>query len=142
MYISLDIGGTKLMVAAFSDSHEILARERADTPASLEQGLALLKQLAHTVAAGRSLKALGASAGGPLNYRTGVVSPLHMPAWREVPLKALFEAEFKAPFAVDVDTNAAALAECGVGVAMGSGTAAAAGGRAAVRTGRAAGRGR
>jgi len=32
MYISLDIGGTKCMVAAFSDSPELIARERADTP--------------------------------------------------------------------------------------------------------------
>jgi glucokinase len=115
MYISLDIGGTKLMAAAFSDSHQILARERADTPLALEQGVALLKQLAHSVAGGRTVRALGASAGGPLNYRTGVVSPLHMPAWREVPLKALIEAEFNAPFAVDVDTNAAALAEYSFG---------------------------
>jgi glucokinase len=111
MYISLDIGGTKLMVAAFSDSYEILARERADTPVSLEEGLAVLKKLAHTVAGERPVRALGASAGGPLNYRRGVVSPLHMPTWREVPLKEIFEDEFKAPFAVDVDTNAAALAE-------------------------------
>jgi len=115
MYIALDIGGTKLMVAAFSDSYEILARERADTPASLEQGLTLLKELAHSVAAGRAVRALGASAGGPLNYQSGVVSPLHMPTWREVPLKAIIEAEFNAPFAVDVDTNAAALAEYSFG---------------------------
>lgn len=115
MYISLDIGGTKLMVAAFSDSYEILARERADTPASIEEGLAVLKKLAHTVAGGCSIRALGASAGGPLDYQSGVVSPLHMPTWRQVPLKAIFEAEFKAPFAVDVDTNAAALAEYSFG---------------------------
>jgi glucokinase len=115
MYISLDIGGTKLMAAAFSESHQILARERADTPQELEQGLALLKQLAHSVAGGRAIRAVGASAGGPLDYQTGVVSPLHMPGWREVPLRAIIEAEFKAPFAVDVDTNAAALAEYSFG---------------------------
>jgi len=108
-----------LMVAAFSEGHEIVARERADTPGSLEQGLELLKRMAHTVASGRPVRAIGASAGGPLNYRTGVVSPLHMPSWRKVPLKAIMEAEFNAPFAVDVDTNAAALAEYSFGEGQG-----------------------
>jgi predicted NBD/HSP70 family sugar kinase len=115
MYISLDIGGTKLMAASFTESHQLLSRERVDTPQALDHGMAILKQLAHAVAGGRTIRALGASAGGPLNYRTGVVSPLHMPAWRDVPLKAIIEAEFKAPFAVDVDTNAAALAEYSFG---------------------------
>jgi hypothetical protein len=41
MYISLDIGGTKLMVAAFSEKYEIIAREKADTPHSLSEGISL-----------------------------------------------------------------------------------------------------
>jgi glucokinase len=115
LYLSLDIGGTKFMVAAFSSSHQIVARERADTPAALSEGLELLKSLAHQVVGGRPVQAIGASAGGPLNYKTGEVSPLHMPMWRNVPLQAIFEDEFHAPFAVDVDTNAAALAEYSFG---------------------------
>jgi predicted NBD/HSP70 family sugar kinase len=111
MYISLDIGGTKLMVAAFSETHKLLARERADTPVAVSDGLTLLKTLTHKVASGEKIKAIGVSAGGPLNYKTGVISPLHMPKWRDVPLKDIFEDAFGAPCAVDVDTNAAALAE-------------------------------
>jgi predicted NBD/HSP70 family sugar kinase len=38
-----------------------------------------------------------------------------MPEWRNIPLKKIFEDEFHAPFAVDVDTNAAALAEYNFG---------------------------
>jgi predicted NBD/HSP70 family sugar kinase len=111
MYISLDIGGTKLMVAAFSEKYEIITRERADTPRSLSEGVSLLKTLTHKVSQGRNIKAIGASAGGPLDYRSGVVSPLHMREWRNVRLKEIFENEFQTPFFVDVDTNAAALAE-------------------------------
>lgn len=111
MYISLDIGGTKIMVAAFSDAHTIIARKRADTPRSLNEGLELLKNLTREVSAGARITAIGASAGGPLDYKTGIVSPLHMPEWRGVPLKQIFEDEFHVPFAVDVDTNTAALAE-------------------------------
>ena len=91
MYISLDIGGTKCMVAAFSDSLELIARERADTPRSLSEGLSLLTTLTKKVAGGSSIKAIGASAGGPLDYARGVISPLHMPEWRKVPLKQIFQ---------------------------------------------------
>jgi glucokinase len=111
MYISLDIGGTKFMVAAFSESHQLISREKADTPRSLTDGLKLLKSLIRKTARGRPIKAIGASAGGPLDYQQGVVSPLHMPEWRDVPLKQIFEREFRTRFSVDVDTNAAALAE-------------------------------
>lgn len=115
MYLALDIGGTKLMVAAFSSTYEILRRERADTPSSLSEGLELLQRMAHAVVGEDKVQAIGASAGGPLDHVAGVVSPLHMPTWREVPLRQIFEKEFDAPFAVDVDTNAAALAEYAFG---------------------------
>jgi predicted NBD/HSP70 family sugar kinase len=58
---------------------------------------------------------LGAAIGGPLDWRQGVVSPLHQPAWRDVPLKARMEDRWQCPFAVDVDTNVAALGEYAVG---------------------------
>jgi predicted NBD/HSP70 family sugar kinase len=58
---------------------------------------------------------MGAAIGGPLDARRGVVSPLHQPRWRDVPLKALMEARWGCPFSVDVDTNVAALGEYAAG---------------------------
>ena len=111
MYIGLDIGGTKLLAAAFSERHELVRQERMDTPLEFRDGIEALKHLVRQVAGSDTIQAIGASAGGPLNFETGVVSSLHMPNWRDVPLKALLEEEFSVPFLVDVDTNAAALAE-------------------------------
>lgn len=111
IFIGLDIGGTKLMAAAAAEDGTLLRRVRADTPAPLAEGLALLKQMTTDLRSEDTLLAIGAAAGGPLNFETGVVSPLHQPQWREVPLKAIFEKEFGCPFFVDVDTNAGALAE-------------------------------
>lgn len=54
---------------------------------------------------------IGAAVGGPLDWKHGVVSPLHQPRWRNVPLKQIIEARWRCPFRVDVDTNAAALGE-------------------------------
>ncbi len=115
IFIGLDIGGTKLMAAAATEDGTLRRRVRAETPAALGEGLELLKRLTADLTGEDTLLAVGAAAGGPLDYRTGVVSPLHQPAWREVPLQAIFEAQFGCPFFVDVDTNAGALAEWAFG---------------------------
>ena len=110
-YIGLDIGGTKLMVAAAGTDGAIVRRVRAPTPVPLDQGLELLNQMIGEVAQREPIAGIGAAIGGPLDSASGVVSPLHQPAWRAVPLKQLIEARWDCPFAVDVDTNVAALGE-------------------------------
>ena len=109
--VGLDIGGTKIMAAAADSNGTLLRRVRAGTPLDLAEGLALLKRLTEEVRGTDQITAIGAAIGGPLDRRTGVVSPLHQPQWRDVPLKAIFEAEFGCPFFVEVDTDAAALGE-------------------------------
>jgi len=111
IYIGLDIGGTKFMAAAADTRGNLLRQTQCPTPYDLDEGVSLLKSMARMVAGDEPIVAIGASAGGPLDYVNGIVSPLHQPQWRDVPLKGIFESEFERPFSVDVDTNAAALAE-------------------------------
>jgi predicted NBD/HSP70 family sugar kinase len=111
IYVGLDIGGTKLMVAAADASGAILRRTRAATPQSLNEGLDLLHRMIAEVAAGDPIAAIGAAIGGPLDAGRGIVSPLHQPEWRGVPLKALMQQRWGCPFYVDVDTNVAAMGE-------------------------------
>lgn len=99
------------MVAAANSKGKILHRTKSKAPRSLNQGLNLLKEMIIQVSAGAKIAGMGAAIGGPLNWRTGVVSPLHQPEWRSIPLKDIMEAEFGCPFHVDVDTNVAALGE-------------------------------
>jgi predicted NBD/HSP70 family sugar kinase len=63
------------------------------------------------VAGGEGIQGMGAAIGGPLDWEKGIVSPLHQPDWREVPLKAMMEERWGCPFYVDVDTNVAAVGE-------------------------------
>jgi predicted NBD/HSP70 family sugar kinase len=111
VYIGLDIGGTKFMAASADGEGELIRRARADTPLGLDEGLDLLQQLVTDVSDGAPIRTIGAAIGGPLDWRRGVVSPLHQPAWRNVPLKVIMEDAFGCPFYVDVDTNVAALGE-------------------------------
>lgn len=114
-FLAFDIGGTKLMAAVGDADGNVLRSVRRPTPLDLEEGLAALDEMAAEVLQGERPIAIGATAGGPLDWQTGVVSPLHQPWWRDVPLKARMEAKWQCPFAVDVDTNVAALGEYVIG---------------------------
>jgi predicted NBD/HSP70 family sugar kinase len=111
VYVGLDIGGTKFMVAAADESGQIVSRTRRATPDDLEQGLASLNEMIAEVTGGDLILGMGAAVGGSLDWERGIVSPIHQPTWRNVPLKALMEARWNCPFYVDVDTNVAALGE-------------------------------
>lgn len=111
VFIGLDIGGTKIMVAAANREGIILRRERTETSTSLETDLENINNMIAEVAAGEAIMGMGAAIGGPLDWEQGIVSPLHQPAWRNVPLKAMMESKWNCPFRVDVDTNVAALGE-------------------------------
>jgi len=113
--IGLDIGGTKILAACFDASGRMEEPLRVQTPADLDQGLSLLKDLIQRASKGRPITGIGASIGGPLDYLRGIVSPLHQPQWRTVPLKDIMEKSFGCPFSVDVDTNVAALGEYAFG---------------------------
>ena len=115
IFIGLDIGGTKLMAAAADAQGRVLRRARSATPLDLEAGLATLHAMVAEVAEGQPVAAIGAAIGGPLDALRGIVSPLHQPLWRAVPLKAMMEQRWGCPFFVDVDTNVAALGEYALG---------------------------
>jgi predicted NBD/HSP70 family sugar kinase len=111
LYVGLDIGGTKLLVAGADEHGTIGQRTQEATPRDLDEGLALLKTMIARVAGDEKIAAIGVAIGGPLDWQRGIVSPLHQPQWREVPLKQIMEAAYGCPLYVDVDTNVAALGE-------------------------------
>ncbi len=111
IYIGLDIGGTKILAASATPDGHIQHKIRRETPLDLETGIALLKELVVELSVGKKLLSIGAAVGGPLDWKTGVVSPLHQPRWQKVPIKSIFESTFSCPFYVDVDTNVAAMGE-------------------------------
>lgn len=111
VFIGLDIGGTKIMAAAADRGGSILRRARMATSTSLEEDLTNINQMISEVAGKDKIMGMGAAIGGPLDWKQGVVSPLHQPAWRNLPLKAIMESKWGCPFQVDVDTNVAAVGE-------------------------------
>src|SRR5215213_7035770 len=111
VFVGLDIGGTKIMVAAADRKGNILRRARTATSPSLEEDLKNISSMIAEVSKDHPIIGMGAAIGGPLDWEQGIVSPLHQPAWRKVPLKAMMEQKWGCPFQVDVDTNVAAMGE-------------------------------
>lgn len=111
VFVGLDIGGTKIMVAAADREGNILRRARAATSTSLEEDLENINNMIREVAGEDEILGMGAAIGGPLDWKHGIVSPLHQPAWRNIPLKNMMETKWGCPFYVDVDTNVAAVGE-------------------------------
>ena len=111
VFVGLDIGGTKIMVAAADREGNILRRVRRETSTTLQDDLNNIHSMIEEVAGGEKILGMGAAIGGPLDWENGIVSPLHQPDWRNVPLKAMMEEKWGCPFQVDVDTNVAAISE-------------------------------
>ena len=114
-YIALDIGGTKFMVASYTETLKEIKRVRHDTPEDFNEGINLLYKMISEVSEKSKIGGIGAAIGGPLDPVKGIVSPLHQHQWRNIPLKDMMEKKWGCPFYVDVDTNVAALGEYHLG---------------------------
>src|SRR5690348_7223268 len=122
--LGIDIGGTKLAAGVVSRAGEVRSYLRQPTPHNVDaEGLlAVVVALAERALgdAGVSVDAAGVGCGGPLLYPEGIVSPLHIPAWRGYPLRERLAAALALPAVLDNDAKAFALGEARFGAGRGS----------------------
>lgn len=125
--LAADIGGTKLASGVVDAAGRVVARASQPTPGGRDPEalygavLGLLRtSLAESGVDLGAVRAVGVGCGGPMRYPEGRVSPLNIPAWRDFPLRARLEADFKVPVLVDNDAKAFSLGEYWVGAGRGS----------------------
>jgi glucokinase len=127
LVVGADIGGTNLRLALAAMDGKVLAKWTASTAGIrdphavvglLEKGVdELLQQhlLSRSV-----LRAVAAGVPGVTNVDKGIViATSYLMGWRDVPLRALLEARFGIPAAIENDVNTAAIAESQSGAARG-----------------------
>jgi predicted NBD/HSP70 family sugar kinase len=110
MYVAIDIGGTKTLVATIDDDGAITYKHRFETPkdyAALLDGFrAALDQLP-----GKQFTAGGVGVPGHIDYQNGIsVNSPHV-TWGNVPLRDDCAKIFDCPFVIDNDANMAGLSE-------------------------------
>src|SRR3989338_9552260 len=99
-FVGVDLGGTKTIAASSDENGKIIGKCQEKTPVALKDGLEMIIRMIKEVSS--SPAAIGCACGGPLDWKNGVVSPVHMPEWSGVPLKDIIENELSCPFYVDV----------------------------------------
>lgn len=116
---ALDIGGTAIKSGIWDGSR---ARELCewDTNASLG-GKYLMERVCDILHSCREFDAVGISTAGQVNVLDGSIhyANENIPGYTGMPVRAMLEAEFGRPVAVENDVNAAALGEMTAGAAKG-----------------------
>ncbi|KWW99209.1 ROK family protein [Carbonactinospora thermoautotrophica] len=99
--LAINIGGVRLAAAAVDSGGRVSAAVRLATPTGpvvdaevlWRTVLALIDQV--RVRSGeRDFAGVGVGCGGPMQWPAGEVSPLHLPAWRNFPLRKRLQEEF------------------------------------------------
>jgi glucokinase len=121
--LAFDIGGTKLAAAVVDSDGGVAVEARTQTIGADGEALyAQLESLGTSVVqrSGNAISAVGAGCGGPMQFPSGVVSPLHIPQWREFPLRDRLARSFGVQAIVDNDAKAMAFGEWWRGAGRGS----------------------
>ncbi len=116
--LALDIGATKVAAGLVDPSGSVLVRDQlaiGDAHDLVERISTMVKG----VAADRGASLLGVACAGPMRDHGELVSPLNIPAWRDVALRAELAERLGVEVHVDGDARALALAEGRYGAARG-----------------------
>lgn len=113
--IGVELGGTKMVVAASSDGINLDAREQLPTK-DPDSTITSIREAIETIAGARQIAAIGLASFGPIDLRRGspdygrlVNTP--KPGWSGVDVIGGITGAFEAPFMADTDVNAAVIAE-------------------------------
>jgi predicted NBD/HSP70 family sugar kinase len=110
MYLGVDIGGTKTLVAVLDEHGKIVESKKFPTPKSYDNFLLELANAVHHLEH-KDFKAAGVAAPGRIDRKHGRVVELGNLGWTNFPLEANCEKIFKCPVVVENDANLAALSE-------------------------------
>ncbi|MFM7772443.1 MAG: ROK family protein [Acidimicrobiaceae bacterium] len=118
-YLAVDIGGTKLSVGVVSITGEVLSHGRALTP-QVNVWQALQELIKDQVTnSSVDLISCGVGCGGPMAPQGEHVSTLHIPEWRDFPLRAKLQELVQLPVYIDGDAKALVQGEVWCGAVAG-----------------------
>ena len=118
--IGMDIGGTQLRVAAYSQSGELLARKAIANDHSLGPRENLDRLMGFVDGWNLAYEGIGVGCPGPLDFAAGcVLNPPNLPGWENFEIVRFLTDRSGRKVVVNNDANVAGLAEARVGAAAG-----------------------
>jgi glucokinase len=113
-FIGIEIGGTKLQLVLADASLTITKKIQLEVK-QVDGAKGIQEQIQDKVGKlkeGRNLSAIGVGFGGPINYKTGIISTSHqIGGWDSFDLVAWLQDISGVPVVIDNDANVAALGE-------------------------------
>ncbi|MDB5169538.1 MAG: hypothetical protein JWO41_894 [Candidatus Saccharibacteria bacterium] len=110
MYLGVDIGGTKTLIAVLSNDGEIVETRKFPTPKKYDH---FILELAHAIhhLEHKDFRAAGVAAPGQIDRKHGRVIDFGNLNWTNIPLQADVEKIAKCPVVIENDANLAGLSE-------------------------------
>lgn len=118
MFIAVDIGGSKILVAAGNQQAAMLDNTQFETPASFDEAMRQINNSITSLSAGRQLKAIVIAAPGRLDFVHGKLIQAANISWGNAPIVDRLK-HFGVPIVLENDANAAALGEAVLGAGVG-----------------------
>lgn len=111
MYLSIDVGGTKVLVATFSEDGNILKSEKIKTPQAYSDFVAELKKVIINILENELPKACVIAMPGRIDRERGVAIAFGNLPWHDVSIGNDLSDILSCPIFVENDANLAGLAE-------------------------------
>ncbi len=119
MYIAVDIGGTKTLVAIFNDDGECLRSQKHKTETNFERFMAQLIREIEAVAAEDRIDAIAVAAPALIDYDQGIAKSFGNLDWQNVDITSPLKQTFTDKVLLDNDANFGALGEANLGAGVG-----------------------
>jgi len=119
MYIAVDIGGTKTLIASFDDSGELIASQKFVTNPDYEQFISELIENIHDLCDNTKITAVSVAVPGHIEDDNGIAEGFGNLAWEHKDIVGDLSPHFKAQIILDNDANLGALGEATMGAGKG-----------------------
>lgn len=116
MYIGIDIGGTKTLVASFDSDGIMVEKQQFPTVKDPEELIEKIHQVALGVSDYTDVESLGVAVAGYVN--NGLVTNKNTLMWDKVPIQSMLEDKLKKPVVISNDASSGALYEARMGAGV------------------------
>lgn len=119
MYIAIDIGGTKTLIAAYSEDGDLLRSEKHPTEHNFDKFIHKLPTDVQQLAGDDQIAAITVAAPGLIDYETGIVKSFGNLEWSNVDIVGPLKHAITDQVFIDNDANLGALGEANLGAGQG-----------------------
>jgi len=119
MYIAIDLGGTKTLIAAYTDEGQIIRSEKHPTEKVFHKFLEKLPETIDKVANGEQIDGIAIAAPGLINYDNNEVKTFGHLDWKNVDIVTPLQEHYGQNVHIDNDGNMGALGEANMGAGAG-----------------------